>query len=152
MNLAEITLMVILPALVAWALWLLYKRHELKTRLKLERAAALNRLIDKAGTSEEVVDFLKSDAGARLFDEPAPEAQSRMHLVRFIMGGVVLAMLGAAFLMSARLAASSLGANPDLNFLREVMEKKEWAILFLSLALSLWLVALIYHVANRRRP
>ncbi len=151
MNLAEITLMVVLPALVAWALWLLHKRHELKVRLKLERAAALNRLIDKAGTSEEVVDFLKSDAASRLFDEPAPAAQSRTHLVRFIMGGIVLAMLGAAFLMSARLAAANLGSNPDLNFVREVVEKKEWAILFLSLALSLWLVAVVYHVATRRR-
>ena len=152
MILEEVIMMIALPALAAWALWLLYKRHELKARLKLERAAALNRLIEKAGTSQEVVDFLKSEAGNRLFDEPAPEAQSRTHLVRFIMGGVVLAMLGAAFLMSARLAAANLGANPDLNFIREVMEKKEWAILFLSLALSLWLVAVIYHVATRRRP
>jgi hypothetical protein len=149
---SDTIMMIALAALAGWTLWLLYKRHELKARLKLERAAALNRLIDKAGTSQEVVDFLKSDAGTRLFDEPAPAAQSRTHLVRFIMGGVVLAMLGAAFMMSARLAASNLGANPDMNFLREVMEKKEWAILFLSLALSLWLVALIYHVATRRRP
>jgi hypothetical protein len=152
MILEEVVMMIALPALVAWALWLLYKRHELQARLKFERAAALNRLIEKAGTTQEVVDFLKSESGSRLFDEPAPEAQSRTHLLRFIMGGVVLAMLGAAFLISARLAASSLGANPDLNFIREVIEKKEWAILFLSLALSLWLVALIYHVATRRRP
>jgi hypothetical protein len=149
---SDTIMMIAAAALAGWVLWLLYKRHELRARLKLERAAALNRLIEKAGTSQEVVDFLKSETGNRLFDEPAPEAQSRTHLVRFIAGGVILALLGAAFLMSARLATANLGTNPDLNVIREVLEKKEWAILFLSLALSLWLVALIYHVMTRRRP
>ncbi len=152
MILEDVVLMIALSALTAWVLWLLYKRHELKARLRLERAVALNRLIEKAGTTQEVLDLLKSETGTRLFDEPEPAAQSRTHLVRFIAGGVVLAMLGAAFLVSARLAAANLGTNPDLNFIREAIEKKEWAILFLSLALSLWLVALIYHVATRRRP
>ena len=152
MILEEVVMMIVLPALVAWILWLLYKHHELKVRVRLERAAALNRLIEKSDTTQEVVDFLKSEAGSRLFDEPAPEASSRTHLVRFITGGVVLAMLGAAFLVSASLLAANLGTERDINFVREVLEKREWAILFLCLALSLWLVALIHHLALRRRP
>jgi hypothetical protein len=145
MWIAESLTMFALVALVGWVLWLFHKRHEMHARIKLERTAALTRLIDKAGSSQEVVEFLKSDPGSRLFDDPAPERQSHSHLVRFIAGGVVLAMFGAAFLMSARLAAANLGS------LREVLEKKEWAILFLSLALSLWLVGLVYHLASRRR-
>jgi len=152
MILEEVVMMIVLPALVAWILWLLYKHHELKVRVRLERAAALNRLIEKSDTTQEVVDFLKSEAGRRLFDEPTPEASPRPHLVRFITGGVILAMLGAAFLVSASLLTASLGTERDINFVREVLEKREWAILFLCLALSLWLVALIHHLALRHRP
>lgn len=152
MILEEVVMMIAASALAAWVLWLLYKRHELKMRAQAERVAVLSRLIEKAGSAQEVLEFLKSEAGGRLFGESAHESPPRLQLVRFIMGGLVLAMLGAAFLLSARMTAGRLGPAPDINFVREVGEKREWAILFLCLALSLWLVALVYHLAIRRKP
>ena len=146
MIVEETIMMIALPALAAWALWLLFRRHQLGIRIQEQRIETINRLIDKFGTAKELVDFLQTDAGRRLLDDPHQSAANpRTSVLRYVQAGIILTVLGAAFLIS--------GLRPvdptDINYIREAAERTDWATLFLSLGLGLWLVALVTRVAGK---
>ena len=97
MILEELVLMVAVTTLTAWILWLVFRRFQVLTHARAQRTETFNRLIDKFGTAREFVDFLQSDAGRKVLEDPiAPPTDPRTSVRRFVQGGIILLGLGPA--------------------------------------------------------
>jgi len=147
MIVEEVVLMVAVTALTAWILWLVFKRFQVQTHARAQRTETFNRLIDKFGTSKEFVDFLQSDAGRKVLEDPiAPPVDPRASVRRFIACGIILLGLGIALLLNAL----RLRGQTDINFVREAMGMNYWGTIFVGGGAALMIVAIVSHVLTKR--
>ncbi|HEU4365939.1 MAG TPA: hypothetical protein VFT13_10810 [Candidatus Krumholzibacteria bacterium] len=147
MVLEDALLIVVIPPLAGWVLWLLFKRHQLQTQTRLRRNETLNRLIDKFGTSKEFVDFLQTEAGRKFLEDPLAESvhpAARVH--RFVLGGVILIALGGAFFVNAL----RYRGMTDINFINEAIGLNNWGTIFTSCGVALLVIALLSYLMARR--
>ena len=147
MIVEEVVLMVVVTALTAWILWLLFRRYQVQTLARAQRTETFSRLIDKFGTAREFVDFLQSDAGRKVLEDPiAPPVDPRMSVRRFVQCGIILLGLGIALLLNAL----RLRDQTDINFVREAMGLNYWGTIFASGGAALMIVAIVsYYLAKR---
>jgi hypothetical protein len=147
MIIEEAIVMVMGPLLIGWVLWLVFRRYQLQAHARVQRTESFNRLIDKFGTAKEFVDFLQSDAGRKLLEDPiTPPANPMSSVRRFIQGGIILIALGGALLLNA----TRLRGETDINFIREAMGMNYWGTIFLGGGVALMIVAAVsYFLAKR---
>ena len=147
MIIEEAIVMVMGPLLIGWILWLVFRRYQLQAHARVQRAESFNRLIDKFGTAKEFIDFLQSDAGRKLLEDPIAAPASPMSSVRrFIQGGIILLGLGGALLLNA----NRLRGETDINYIREAMGMNYWGTIFLGGGVALMIVAIVsYFLAKR---
>jgi hypothetical protein len=147
MIVEELVLMIAVTALTAWILWLVFKRFQVQTHARAQRTETFNRLIDKFGTAKEFVDFLQSDAGRKVLEDPiAPSADPRSSVRRFVACGIILLAVGKALLLNAL----RLRGQTDLNFVREAMGMNYWGTIFVGGGAALILVGILsYFMAKR---
>jgi hypothetical protein len=147
MIVEELVLMVAVTALAAWILWLVFKRFQVQTHARAQRTETFNRLIDKFGTSKEFVDFLQSDAGRKVLEDPiSPPTDPRASVRRFVACGIILLAVGKALLLNAL----RLRGQTDLNFVREAMGMNYWGTIFVGGGAALILVGILsYFMAKR---
>lgn len=103
LNGEEIVMLMVMPAFLvvtAWAFRVLldFMRQRRTSRYQYE---VQTKLLDKFGTAPELLDYLKSESGARFLEssmtEPRPHPQSR--ILGSMQTGVVLSALGVGFLV-----------------------------------------------------
>ena len=147
MIIEEAIVMVMGPLLVGWILWLVFRRYQLQAHARVQRTEAFNRLIDKFGTAKEFVDFLQTDAGRKLLEDPiAPPASPMSSVRRFVQSSIILLGLGGALLLNA----TRLRGETDINFVREAMGMNYWGTIFLGGGVALMIVAIVsYFLAKR---
>jgi hypothetical protein len=147
MIVEEVVLMVAVTALTAWILWLMFRRYQVQTHARAQRTETFTRLIDKFGTAKEFVDFLQSDAGRKVLEDPiAPPADPRRSVRRFVQCGIILLGLGSALLLNAL----RLRDQTDINFVREAMGLNYWGTIFAGGGAALMIVAIVsYFMAKR---
>ena len=147
MIIEEVVMMVTVPALAGWVLWLVFRRYQLHVHARLQRTETFNRLIDKFGTAKEFVDFLQTDAGRKVLEDPiAPPVSPMSSVRRFIQGGIVLIALGGALLLNAL----RLRGETDINFIREAMGMNYWGTIFLGGGVALMIVAAVTYFLGKR--
>lgn len=147
MIVEELVLMIAVTALTAWILWLVFRRYQVQTHARAQRTETFNRLIDKFGTAREFVDFLQSDAGRKLLEDPiAPPADPRKSVRRFVQCGIVLLGVGSALLLNAL----RLRDQTDINFVREAMGLNYWGTIFAGGGAALLIVAIVSHYLAKR--
>ncbi len=147
MIVEELVLMVAVTLLTAWILWLVFKRFQVQTHARAQRTETFNRLIDKFGTAQEFVDFLQSDAGRRVLEDPvAPPADPRTSVRRYVACGIILLALGKALLLNAL----RLRGQTDVNFVREAMGLNYWGTIFVGGGAALILVGILWYFMAKR--
>jgi hypothetical protein len=143
----EVVMMVAVAALTAWILWLVFRRYQVQTVARAQRTETFNRLIDKFGTAKEFVDFLQSDAGRKVLEDPiAPPADPKTSVRRFVACGIILLALGKALLLNAL----RLHGQTDINFVREAMGLNYWGTIFVGGGAALMLVAVVWYFMAKR--
>ncbi|HEU4928567.1 MAG TPA: hypothetical protein VFU38_01955 [Candidatus Krumholzibacteria bacterium] len=147
MIVEEVVLMVAVTALTAWILWLVFRRFQVQTNARAQRTETFNRLIDKFGTAKEFVDFIQSDAGRKVLEDPiAPPADPKTSVRRFVASGIILLAVGKALLLNAL----RLRGQTDINFVREAMGMNYWGTIFVGGGAALILVGIVsYFMAKR---
>jgi hypothetical protein len=133
--------------LLAGALWFLMQKRNTLAKSRLLRAEAINRLVDKFGTAKEVVEFLKTDQGRKLLEDPAPPPVSpRVRLIRLIQSGGVTLFLGlACFLNAFRMRDTT-----DINNIRKAVELQDWGTFLVAIGLGLLAVAYVTGLLVKR--
>jgi len=147
MMIEEVVMMLVVAALAAWVLWLVFRRHQLQVQARLQRNETFNRLIDKFGTAKEFVDFLQTEAGRKFLEDPiAPPVHPLTSVHRFVQGGIVLLVLGGALLVNAL----RLRGETDINYIHQAMGLNYWGTIFLGGGAALLIVATVsYFLAKR---
>jgi hypothetical protein len=147
MMIEEVVMLVMVPVFAGWVLWLVFRRYQLQTQARVQRTETFNRLIDRFGTAKEFVDFLQSDAGRKILEDPiAPRVQPMSSVRRFIQSGIILLGLGGALLLNAL----RLRGESDINYVREAMGMNYWGTIFLGGGVALMIVAVVsYFLAKR---
>lgn len=147
MILEEVVLVVAVTALTAWILWLVFRRYQVQTYARAKHTETFNRLIDKFGTAKEFVDFLQSDAGRKVLEDPiTPPTDPRASVRRFVQCGIILLGLGTALLLNAL----RLRDQSDINFVREAMGLNYWGTIFVGGGAALMIVAVVSHYLAKR--
>lgn len=124
-------------------------------RLHLE---ARNRLLDKVGTSQEFLDFARTEEGRSLLSLPvsptAPQSQSPAGL-RLVQTGIVGMLVGAAFLLQAhqlwRVQYLHSGVEASLDVLRS-LDANHWGLFWLAVGLGLFIGGFIARAWSRPAP
>jgi hypothetical protein len=143
----EMVLMIAVTLLAAWILWLVFRRFQVQTHARAQRTETFNRLIDKFGTAREFVDFLQSEAGRKVLEDPiAPAADPRSSVRRFVQCGIILLGVGGALLLNAL----RLRDQTDINFVREAMGLDYWGTIFAGGGVALLIVAIVSHFMAKR--
>jgi len=147
MIIEEVVMMVTVPALAGWVLWLVFRRYQLHVQARMQRTETFNRLIDKFGTAKEFVEFLQTDAGRKLLEDPiAPRVSPMSSVRRFVQSGIILLGLGGALLLNAL----RLRGETDINYVHEAMGMNYWGTIFLGGGVALMIVAVVsYFLAKR---
>lgn len=147
MIVEEVVLMIAVTALTAWILWLVFKRFQVQTHARAQRTETFNRLIDKFGTAKEFVDFIQSEAGRKVLEDPiSPPTDPRTSVRRFVACGIILLAVGKALLLNAL----RLHGQTDINFVREAMGMNYWGTIFVGGGAALILVGILSYVMAKR--
>ncbi len=147
MVLEDVILIAAAPLLAGWVLWLLFKRHQLQVHARMQRNETFNRLIDKFGTARELIDFLQTETGRRLLEDPlASPAHPALRARRLVLGGFILAALGGAFMLNAL----RYRGMTDINFVNEAIGLNNWGTIFISCGVALLVSAAVSHLMSKR--
>ena len=133
--------------LIAGVLWFLLMRRNTVAKNRLMRAEAINRLVDKFGSAKEVAEFLKSEQGRKILEDPAPPPVSpRIRVIRLVQIGVVTIFLGIACFVNAW----RMGSLTDPNFVHQYFQLQYWGTICLAIGAGLLLVGFITTVLVNR--
>jgi len=92
-----------MTVLVAW-LALRYRQTQLRARAEFQK-----QILDKFGSGKEFADFLGTEGSRSFLESLSMQSYgSRSSILRFMRGGVTLAVLGAGFLMLAMLRRGAI--------------------------------------------
>ena len=149
----ETLLLVLMAGLGGWVAWLLVRRQQIGTQARLQRADSFNRLLEKFGTAKEFVDFLNTEQGNKLLEDPLPQhTNGRKVALRFVQVGIVLAALGVAITLNWIRMADYVHAqsNPDINWIHKEWDYYYWWVLSLSLSAGMFIIAFVTNILVKR--
>jgi hypothetical protein len=149
MVVEDAIMIVMIPALAGWVLWLVFRHYQLRIAARTQRTETFNRLIDKFSTAKEFVDFLQSDAGRKFMEDPlASPAHPLTSVRRFLLGGIILTVLGGALMLNAL----RLRGQTDVNYINQALGLNYWGTIFVGGGIALMIVAAVsYQLARRWR-
>jgi hypothetical protein len=112
-NMDFISMMVIMPAFFLACVYGVrgLTRYYLQRKAMAIQAEFQSKLLDKFGTSPELLNYLQSDAGTRSLQVPALERSNPYsRILGAVQTGIILGTLGAAFLfLEGRVAGGGEG-------------------------------------------
>ena len=133
--------------LLGGGFWYLLQRKNMLAKARLERIEAVNRLVEKFGTAKEVTEFLKTEGGRRLLEDPVPPAElSRLRVIRLVQVGVVILCVGIAFILNAY----SLRDESYITFISQAKDRQFYGMVSIALGGGLLLVALVTNVLVKK--
>jgi hypothetical protein len=107
-----------------------WRKAEIVRRTELARVQLIERLTDRFGESDEFIAFARSTEGRLLFGARDPAAETGRRLLLTAQAAVILAALGAAFLVTVLTTPT----NADINLIRAAEDAKYWGTVCLALA------------------
>lgn len=140
-------MMILVTLLSAWVLWLLFRSHQSRTKVRLQRNETFRHLIDKFAAADEFVAFLKSPEGQALIEEPATGSDPLPRVRRQIQVAIILLVLGGAQVLNAM----RLRGLTDANYVNNALGMKYWATIFVAGGIALLLVAWVSYRLTARR-
>ncbi|GEM_PF-3557239 len=148
------TIMFIFLALfVGWVLYLLFRRYQLATQAKFQRIEAYNKLLDKFASAKEFADFLESEQGRKMLEDPIPNgANVKKTALRFIQVGGLLAALGAGLFMNLARLRNFLETqtNPDINWIHKEEDYFYWTWIVLAMAAGCFFVGFLTNTLSKK--
>lgn len=127
---------VVIAAIVAFGVVLLGRQKLLRAALA-EREALLSRLSERFEGSPDFIAFASSADAERLFHiADGPSALAR-RLLSLVAAAIAVSAIGLAMLINSFAPLPS----PDINYVREALETRYWAIMFLAVGIGLALAA-----------
>lgn len=143
-----------LVALGGWVLWLIFRRQQVHVQARMKRTEVFDHLIEKFSTSQEFIEFLKTDQGKKFVEDPLllPQSNPSRAVLRFVQVGIVFAAISVAFLLNWLNINHYVqtATNPDINEIRKVMDYYYWAMLSLTLAGGMFLIAAVTRFLAKR--
>ena len=120
--------------------WYLLQKQNARAKARLMRVESINRLIEKFSTAKEVIEFLETEQGKKLMEDPLPPTGNpRIRVLRFVRFGVVFLFLGGGFFLNAY----RLRGETEINYVRQAMDMQFWGIFSLALGVGLLVVAFL---------
>ncbi|HVP07818.1 MAG TPA: hypothetical protein VMS71_08255 [Candidatus Acidoferrum sp.] len=121
--------------LIGFWLYLRFRRWQLWRDALEQRSEAFNRLLEKFGTAREFLDFLQTENGRRLFEDPLLlGGHPILRVLGFVKWGIISFVLGLVPYFAILLGVSDIGAIG-----------KELGIALMLLGVGLLLVAVVTH-------
>lgn len=142
----ETILLVAVLALGGWVLFLLFRRQQIHLQARMKRTEVFDHLIEKFSTSQEFIEFLKTDQGKKLVEDPVGQpAHHSQTVLRFILVGVVFAAISYACLAYANNLSGYIGglSNPDINDINKEMDYRYWGMLCMALSGGMFVMAAV---------
>lgn len=136
---------VVVVAIIALSIISLRRQQLLRASL-LERERLLGRIAERFGDTPEFIAFASSPDAERLFQVTDGPTTVARRLLSLVAAAVALGAVGIAFLINSYAPLPS----PDINYVREALEARWWAVMFLALGVGLGLAAAICARLARR--
>jgi CDP-diglyceride synthetase len=149
----ETIMFVALVGLFCWILFLLFRRHQLATQAKFQRIEAYNKLLEKFSTAKEFTDFLESEQGKNMLEDPFTDRTNpKKTALRFVQAGGILAALGFGLFtyLSQIETIIHSQANPDINWINKELDYTYWTWTTLALSAGCFVVALLTYTLAKK--
>ncbi len=149
----ETILLVALLALGGWVLFLLFRRQQIHLQARMKRTEVFDHLIEKFSTSQEFIEFLKTDQGKKLVEDPIGQpAHHSQAVLRFILVGVVFAAISYACIAYANNLSGYIGSvpDPDINYINKQMDYRYWGTLTMALSGGMFIMAAVTKMLAKR--
>lgn len=132
--------------LIAWVLWLVFRKAQQQSRATQAKMEALKTLIEKT-EPEEAVKFLESPRGQEMLKTPlARHADPGRSVLRFIQSAIVFLAVGAGLWLNAWFLRNST----EIYDVSAVKDFRFWGILAVAVAIALFIIAAVtLHFARR---
>jgi len=128
-------------------LWHFMQKQGGMTKARLQRVETVNRLIEKFPTAKEVIDFLETEQGRKLLEDPLPPTTNPLaRVLRFIRYGVVFLFLGSGFLLDAYW----LRGETEIRYISQAKDMQFWGAFCLALGAGLVMAGVITNVLIKR--
>lgn len=151
--LSETIFFIAVVGLAAWVLYLLFRRHQLVTQAKFQRIEAYNKLLEKFSTAKEFTEFLDSEQGRRILEEPLTNGSDpKKAALRFVQAGSLLAALGFGLFMNLSRVSSYVRSqiDPDVNWINKELDLFYWTWIVLAMAGGCFLAAFITYSLGKK--
>ena len=123
MFLQEGALIMGVLGLVAWVLFLLFRRYQVRQQESARKLELFGKLVDKFGDSDQFVTFVKSDEGRQLLKQSGMNGSTaKTAALRMFIIGALLFAVGYGSLSGA----SAYSSSTDINYVQKVAELKYW--------------------------
>ncbi len=128
-------------------IWLIYRVYKSRAQMRLARAEAYNRLLEKFSSAKEFSDFLQTEQGRQFIEDPVPAPKSGLtRILRLAQAGIIVVAIGIAFFLNAY----RLRDATDLHYSTQAMDCGYWGIVCVTVGLGLLATAAFsYAVAKR---
>ena len=134
-------------ALIAGIFWYLMQRQKALMKTRLQRVESVNRLIEKFSTAKEVVEFLGTEQGKKLLEDPLPPTGNpRTRVLRFVRFGIVFLFLGPAFLLDSYW----LRGETEIRYTTQAKDLQFWGLSSLALGLGLLMAAFLTNMLVKK--
>jgi hypothetical protein len=142
----ETMVLAVLLAFVGFLLWLMLKRSALQQRASEQRQQMLRAVVEKLGSSDELIAFVRSPEGQKLLGSPADPYRPLISVLRFVQTGIVLLFVGAGL----RISAWMLRFGTDINDIHKALDHKNWGTLCGVAGVALLAVAGVSYVLAQK--
>ena len=144
---SDVLMFACLMAAVAFTLWLLFRRYQVSTQVRMQKLESFNKLIEKFGNAKEFVDFAQTEQGKKMLgDQASPPSNPLTKVLRFIQAGVLFLMIGFADWINA----TRLRPATEPNYVHQMIESDYWGTIFIFIGLGLILAAGISYIFVRQ--
>ncbi len=126
--------------LIAFWLYLRFRRWQLLREALKQRSEAFNRLLEKYGTAKEFLEFLQTDNGRKLFEDPLLlGGHPILRVLGFVQWGIISFVLGLVPYFAILLGVPGVDGSD-----------KELGIALMLLGVGLLIVAVVTHYLASR--
>jgi hypothetical protein len=142
----EVVVLAIILAFVGFLLWLMSKRSALQIMASTQRQQTLRAVVERFGSSEELLAFVHSPDGQKLLGSPAEPYRPLISVLRFVQSGIALLFVGAGL----RISAWTLRFGTDINDIHKAVDHRNWGTLCGVAGVALLVVAGVSHALARK--
>ncbi len=126
--------------LIGFWMYLRFRRWQLLREALKQRSDAFNRLLEKHGTAKEFLEFLQTDSGRKLFEDPLLlGGHPILRVLGFIQWGIISIMLGLVPYFAILLGVPGVDASD-----------KQLGIALMLLGVGLLIAAVVTHFLAAR--